>query len=185
MNYKPCSFSKLIKNYRDLDSKVAVVPTDTVIGVISKSPELIYQLKSRSPQKQLVLFINNIDTIKKLTPYELDILKEYWPGQLTIVKSKIAYRMPKSRKILKLISLTGPLYSSSANISGNQPIKKAKFAFEEFKDKLENIIVVKGKEKDNYPSTIVDFDNLSVLRRGRIDGQEVIDKLKIKSEEVQ
>jgi len=38
------------------------------------------------------------------------------------VKNGISYRMPNHQKLLQLISLTGPLYSSSANLSGQNTI---------------------------------------------------------------
>lgn len=182
MQFKPFSFRKLIKNYQQLDNKVAIIPTDTVMGVVSKSAELIYQIKNRPTNKWLVLFVNNFNDVIGLFPHEIEVIDEYWPGALTIVKNKKAYRMPDSKNILKLLSKTGPLYSSSANISGKPPIKNAKNAFNEFQNNIINILVIKGKEYDDYPSTIIDLDNLVVLRRGRIDGQEVIEKLKKHSE---
>ena len=127
----------------------------------------------------MVLFINDVDQIKTLSSNEKEVLKKYWPGQLTIIKNKEAYRVPASKKILSLIKRIGPLYSSSANLSGRTPIIKTIDTINEFGfDQLKNIYVVKGKQKDHYPSTIVDFDNLTVLRRGRVDGQKVLDDLK-------
>jgi tRNA A37 threonylcarbamoyladenosine synthetase subunit TsaC/SUA5/YrdC len=60
-----------------LNEKVFVVPTDTVVGLISKSPNLIYEIKNRSSSKKLILFVNKVQDIKNLTPIELGILKKY------------------------------------------------------------------------------------------------------------
>jgi L-threonylcarbamoyladenylate synthase len=86
--------------------------------------------------------------------------------------------MPAHKKLLNLLKNTGPLYSSSANISGKETIKKTIEASNEFREDLKDIFIIRGKERDYYPSTIVDFDKLVVLRRGRVDGQEVLDALK-------
>jgi L-threonylcarbamoyladenylate synthase len=86
--------------------------------------------------------------------------------------------VPKSRKLIKLVKKTGPLYSSSANISSKQPIKNTIDAFTEFEHNLDKIFVVKGKQHSPYPSTIVDFDNLTVVRCGIVDGRQIIKTLK-------
>jgi L-threonylcarbamoyladenylate synthase len=85
--------------------------------------------------------------------------------------------MPKHRRLLRLIKLTGPLYSTSANISGNKPIKKTIDAYDEFKNHLSKIVVIKGKQNNVYPSTIVNFDDFTILRRGNVDGQLIVKKL--------
>jgi tRNA A37 threonylcarbamoyladenosine synthetase subunit TsaC/SUA5/YrdC len=77
MKIKAYSFRKLIKNKSELVTKIAIVPTDTVIGVVSKTPELIYKIKGRSQDKKLVLFIHDTDQIKALLPIEKDVLSKY------------------------------------------------------------------------------------------------------------
>jgi L-threonylcarbamoyladenylate synthase len=178
---KPYSFRKLFKNIHEIDTKAIVIPTDTVIGIVAKKPELIYQIKNRPLDKQLVLFINDLSEVKGLLPHEEKILEKYWPGALTVIKNRISYRMPNSKNIMRLIKYSGPLYSSSANTSGGTPIKNTRDAIIEFQSCIYKIMIVKGKERDNYPSTIINLDDLTVLRRGRIDGLQIIEELKRES----
>lgn len=179
MKQKIYSFRKFLKNIYELNEKAIIIPTDTVIGILSKDPKLIYEIKKRPLDKPLVKFVNHISEIIDLLPHETKVLEKYWPGTLTIIKNEKAYRIPNSKKIWKLIQLTGPLYSSSANISNEPTITNTKQAARVFYSDVDKFVVIKGRSKDDYPSTIVDFDNFTILRRGRIDGQEVINDLKM------
>jgi tRNA A37 threonylcarbamoyladenosine synthetase subunit TsaC/SUA5/YrdC len=59
------------------NAKAIIVPTDTVMGIISKVPSLIYEIKNRPHYKKLILFVGNIDSVKGLTKLEKNILKKY------------------------------------------------------------------------------------------------------------
>ena len=157
---------------------VAVVETDTVMGLISLNPKLIYQIKERPTDKKLIFFINNINQVKDLSEQEKKVVSKYWPGGLTIIKNKISYRIPNNQKLLSLIKLTGPIYSSSANISGEAPIKNAIDACNVFKKHLSKLIIIKGSTKKNIPSTIIDLDNLKIIREGKYKGSEIVKQLR-------
>ena len=156
----------------------AIVETDTVMGLISLNPKLIYQIKQRPSNKKLILFIDSINQAKGLNEYEKKIISKYWPGSLTIIKNKISYRIPNNIKLLSLIKLTGPIYSSSANISGKHPIKDANDACNVFKNHLSKLIIIKGKTKSNIPSTIIDLDNFKIISEGEYKGSEIMKQLK-------
>ncbi len=157
---------------------VAVVETDTVMGVISLNSDLIYQVKLRPSEKKLVLFINDLNQIPGLSTKEINVLKHYVPGALTIIKNKVGYRIPNHENLLKLIALTGPIYSSSANISGQNPCVDINDATKIFKNQVDKIIFVEGKNLTNTPSTIIDLDQYKVLRNGVIDGLKILKELK-------
>ncbi|AGX88798.1 translation factor Sua5 [Mycoplasma parvum str. Indiana] len=77
--------------------------------------------------------------------------------------------MPNNPIILKLCEHLGPLYSTSANISGCKPIKnlrEAKYIFKTYRDKF--IIVYSGCPVSNIASTIYDYDRKEILREGEI-----------------
>lgn len=156
----------------------AVVQTDTVMGLISLNPKLIYEVKQRPSNKKLIFFVNNINQVKGLNHYEKSVISQYWPGGLTIIKNGISYRMPNDKHLLSLIKLTGALYSSSANISGSDPITDATQATKEFNKSLNKLLIVKGKTKSNIPSTIIDLDNFKIIREGVYQGKEIMKKLK-------
>ena len=116
-----------------------IFQTDTVpaIGCLPKFAKIIYEFKKRDRNKPLILMGSEhkqlIDFVHESAreDYE-DIASKYWPGALTIVipASKkdnsiltsfdftIGLRIPNSCIARNLIKETGPLLTSSANISG-------------------------------------------------------------------
>lgn len=172
-------------NFSEIDSicfelrnnKAAIVETDTVMGIISLSMKKIYEIKRRSHSKKIVLLINKIEYMKDLTNHEKRILEKYWPGALTVIKNGISYRIPNHKGLLKLLSNAGPLFCSSANISGKKPIKNHLEAKEHFKNHFYDLILIEGNQLNEFPSTIVDFDNKKVLRKGSIDGNKIVREL--------
>jgi len=116
-----------------------IFPTDTLpaIGCLPKFSKIIYEFKKRDKNKPLILMGSEY---KQLTNYVHDSAREdfenialtYWPGALTIVipssakedsilTSKdltLGLRIPNSYLAQSLLKETGPLLTSSANISG-------------------------------------------------------------------
>jgi len=116
-----------------------VFPTDTLpaIACLPKFSKIIYEFKKRDRNKPLILMgseyrelINYVhESAKK--DYE-NIASKYWPGALTMVipssenqtsilTSKdlsLGLRIPNSNMAQSLLKETGPLLTSSANISG-------------------------------------------------------------------
>ena len=116
-----------------------VFPTDTLpaIGCLPKFSNIIYEFKKRDRNKPLILMgseqkhlINYVHESAK-EDYE-NIASKYWPGALTIVipasekqttiltsnDLTIGLRIPNSFMAQSLMKETGPLLTSSANISG-------------------------------------------------------------------
>ena len=123
-----------------LESGLPIIfQTDTLpaIGCLPKYSKIIYEFKKRDKNKPLILMgsehkqlINYVhESAKK--DYE-NIASKYWPGALTMVvpASKKEYkfltsndfslglRIPNSNMARSLMKETGPLLTSSANISG-------------------------------------------------------------------
>ena len=116
-----------------------IFPTDTLpaIACLPKFSKIIYEFKKRKRNKPLILMGSDYkqlfnyvhESAKK--DYET-IASKYWPGALTIIipcsekqnvilTSKdltIGLRIPNSYMAQSLLSKTGPLLTSSANISG-------------------------------------------------------------------
>nr|WP_272941038.1 Sua5/YciO/YrdC/YwlC family protein [Mycoplasma suis] len=81
----------------------------------------------------------------------------------------MAYRMPNNPIIIKLCEHLGPLYSTSANISGCEPIKtlkEAKSVFREYRDQF--MIVNSGCVCSGINSTIYDYDKKEIIRAGEV-----------------
>jgi L-threonylcarbamoyladenylate synthase len=97
---------------------------------------------------------------------------------LTIIKHNISYRIPNHQKLLELISKVDFVYSSSANISGNNPILHTQDAINIFKKHNFDIVIVDGHQLGERPSTIIDLDRIKVLRIGTINPEPIIKQLK-------
>ena len=113
--------------------------TDTLpaIGCLPEYSELIYKIKKREKNKALILMGSEISQIFDYVHINArndfnDIAEKYWPGPLTMVipinekkklkigasNNTLGIRIPNSLMARSLISETGPLATSSANISG-------------------------------------------------------------------
>ena len=116
-----------------------IFPTDTLpaIGCLPKFSNIIYKFKKRDRNKPLILMGSEhkhlIDYVHESAKEDYEnIASKYWPGALTIVipasekQTKIltsndltlGLRVPNSHMAQSLLKETGPLLTSSANISG-------------------------------------------------------------------
>ena len=152
-----------------LNQKAVIIPTDTVIGIISKNQNLIYEIKNRPKSKKIITFLADHSQLKDLDESQKQFINEFWPGPVTIIKKGYSYRIPNDKYLLYILSKVGPLYSSSANISDHQPISSTIEADIEFnEDKFFNkLVVVEGHSNSDVPSTIVNLDKWEILRAGQ------------------
>ena len=125
---------------KTLNSGLPIIfPTDTLpaIACLPKFSNIIYEFKKRDRNKPLILMGSEnkhlIDYVHESAKKDYEnIASKYWPGALTIVipasekqtvnlTSKdltIGLRIPNSYIAQSLLRETGPLLTSSANISG-------------------------------------------------------------------
>ena len=116
-----------------------IFTTDTLpaIGCLPKFSNIIYKFKKRDKNKPLILMGSEhkhlVDYVHESAKedYE-DLASKYWPGALTIVipasekqtailtsnDLTLGLRIPNSYMAQSLMRDTGPLLTSSANISG-------------------------------------------------------------------
>ena len=116
-----------------------IFPTDTLpaIGCLPKFSNIIYEFKKRDRNKPLILMGSEykqlIDYVHESAKEDFkNIASKYWPGSLTIVipasekhtlnltsnDLTIGLRIPNSFMAQSILRKTGPLLTSSANISG-------------------------------------------------------------------
>ena len=116
-----------------------IFPTDTLpaIGCLPEFSNVIYKFKKRDKNKPLILMGSEqkqlIDYVHESAKKDYEnIASNYWPGALTMVipapekqtfilTSKdhtIGLRIPNTYMAQSLMKETGPLLTSSANISG-------------------------------------------------------------------
>ena len=116
-----------------------IFPTDTLpaIGCLPKFSNIIYKFKKRDRDKPLILMGSEhkqlIDYVHESAKEDYEnIASKYWPGALTMVVPAsekqtpiltsndftLGLRIPNSNMAQSLMRETGPLLTSSANISG-------------------------------------------------------------------
>jgi len=116
-----------------------IFPTDTLpaIGCLPKFSNIIYEFKKRDRDKPLILMGSEqeqlVDYVQESAKEDYEnIASKYWPGALTMVipasekqttiltsnDLTLGLRIPNSYMAQSLMRETGPLLTSSANISG-------------------------------------------------------------------
>lgn len=172
-------------------SLIGILPTDTIYGIhclaLNKSlVEKVYQIKQREINKPFVILISDIKQLLvfniTLTDRQKQFCSKYWPGRISMVfncdnsqfeylhrgQKKLAFRIPDNRLLQSIVSKTGPLISTSANLSGN-PVEDNIIKIEkELGSKVG--FYVDGGVLDNLPSTVVDLTEkeVKILREGAV-----------------
>ncbi|WP_127793001.1 L-threonylcarbamoyladenylate synthase [Agromyces sp. LHK192] len=189
--------------------QLVVLPTDTVYGLAADafSAEAVQRLldaKGRdrtSPPPVLIPGVPTLDGLARDIPESVRALvAAFWPGGLTVVlhahpslqwdlgetRGTVALRMPDHRIALELLSETGPLAVSSANLSGQPAASTAQAAVDMLGDSVavyldggaagESYEAV-GERPGDLSSTIVDAtgDHLRIVRAGVITREQLIE----------
>tara|TARA_B100000524_G_scaffold213070_1_gene111689 strand:+ start:65 stop:646 length:582 start_codon:yes stop_codon:yes gene_type:complete len=168
-----------------------IFPTDTLpaIGCLPKFSEIIYEFKNRDKNKPLILMgsehnqlIHYVHESAK-EDYE-NIASTYWPGALTMVIPSsgqvnnaltssdftLGLRVPNSHIAKSLIKETGPLLTSSANISGFKGSITAEGIALDFPS-LDILGPVPWKKCSGKASTIISWKNNGdwrLIREGEV-----------------
>ena len=156
---------------------VAIVPTETVVGLVAAESGLprVREIKGRDADKPIALLCASAEEAFRLAanvpPLAEQLADIYWPGPLTLVLDlpsggTIGVRVPAGRAVRGLLeSYGGPLYATSANISG----EPAPAALDEVNPRvLEAVdVVVSGQRGSDEASAVVDLSGGNVrLVRG-------------------
>jgi tRNA threonylcarbamoyl adenosine modification protein (Sua5/YciO/YrdC/YwlC family) len=158
-----------------LDGGVALLPTDTIYGLHAVATDdaavaRIANLKGRGDDKPFVVIAASAEQLRTFGADVPDALESVWPAPLTAVLRRgggtIAARVPDLAWLRKLLALTGPLVSTSANRSGDPPISSIDQLAKELAEDIDAALDIGAR--DGKPSTIVDFtgDAPRVLREG-------------------
>jgi len=166
-----------------------VVLTDTIYGIVGQAlgketVARIYRIKGRDQKKPFLILISSLKQLLlfgiNLEKGERKILKEYWPGRVSVVLScahkefhylhrggkSLAFRLPNNSELLKLIRETGPLVAPSANPEGQNPARNLREAREYFGDKIDFYLPSRRKPL-NKPSKIIEItqNKVKVIRK--------------------
>lgn len=154
---------------------VGIIPCDTIYGISStvteEGCERIYEIKKR-PQSKAFIVLMTKDQVKRsglIVPGDIFAL---WPCALTAVlayrdRTTLAVRVPDDKWLLSLLELSGPIYSTSVNISGDPSLLTFSDILPRFKDKVD-FIVKADITGEGRSSTLVDATKkpYRILRQG-------------------
>jgi L-threonylcarbamoyladenylate synthase len=166
------------------EGRVALVPTETVVGLVAAEPGLrrIEEIKQRDPGKPIALLCASAEEALALAsdvpPLARRLASLYWPGPLTLVLERpggetVGVRVPAGRVVRAVLAAYGgPLYATSANLSG----EPAPSGIEEVDPRVSEAVdlVVGGEGGSGEASAVVDLSGGRVrLLRATEDLSEV------------
>lgn len=169
---------------------VFVYPTETVYGIGGIVDNIrerrIIEAKKRPPSNPMIIAAGSIDDFEglglEMHASARALARRFWPGNLTlVVQSRTLGRKTGVRvsphPFLAALSplLKQPLYSTSANISGERYDGSPDAIFSIFSNSVD-FMVDAGPLPPSSPSTVVDFaDNgmPAIVREGAIPGEDV------------
>jgi L-threonylcarbamoyladenylate synthase len=180
-----------------LAGKIVSFPTDTVPALAVK-PELarqIFTLKQRSANKPLILMGASLaELLPYITGTEAELVlwqqvaQKFWPGALTLIlpasnrvaremnptdPNTIGIRVPNLAVARAILHQTGPLATTSANLSGQAPLVKMSAIEMAFPDVLvfdEQELNQQEQISSGLPSTVAKWTGTGwqILRQGSI-----------------
>jgi tRNA threonylcarbamoyl adenosine modification protein (Sua5/YciO/YrdC/YwlC family) len=175
-----------------LRGELVVLPTDTVygIGADAFNPDAVTAMltaKGRGRDMPSAVLVGTVRAaralVEDLGPYGQPLIDEFWPGGLTLVcratrslswdlgetKGTVAVRMPDHPVAIDLLTETGPMAVSSANLTGSPSATTAAEAREQLGDQVA-VYLDAGPCPGGTASTMVDLtaEMPRLLRRGAI-----------------
>lgn len=178
------------------DGLLVIFPTDTVYAIGARLSDdaimRLYLAKERPPDKAIPILLASADDLEKvaqpLTPQARRLVEKYWPGPLTLVVPKrdglpqrvsalptVGVRIPANKIARAIIQAAGGVLAvSSANISGNAPIRTAQEALAQMGEAVA-VIVDGGLCDQELASTVAALEGrtIQVVREGPISEAEL------------
>ncbi|WP_253303282.1 L-threonylcarbamoyladenylate synthase [Wolbachia endosymbiont of Phyllotreta cruciferae] len=167
-------------------------PTETVYALAcnaldNESIGKIYQIKKRSQNKPLSIFVSDIYNLTKIAKVKeryIDLINHFSPGPITYIlplknnnilpneffKDNIGIRIPDHPIAISILNkLKVPIVATSINISGEKSVCKANDIPQSIKQHL-SVVIEDDELVSGIESTIIDLteDKIKVLREGAI-----------------
>ncbi len=175
---------------------VGVLATDTLYGIVGsalskKTVARIYRLRKRNLKKPLIILIASIGDLAQFgvraNTQTKKLLNVVWPGKVSVIlpcprkrfayvhrgTQTLAFRIPKSASLKRLLQKTGPLVAPSANIEGMPPATTIKEAKKYFGTAVD--FYINAGKRVSAPSTIVVIEGGHIVIKRQ--GAGIVDKL--------
>ena len=171
--------------------RIVGIPTDTLYGLAADpfreaALEEIFVLKGRPAIKPLALLVADIEqamALAEFSEHANKLARDHWPGALTLIlprlqqtpewlgdrdRHTIGVRCPDHPAALELLSRTGPLAVTSANVSGLPAALDDDEARAYFGDAV--AVYIEGAAPGGVASTIIDVteEDPLTLRQGPV-----------------
>ena len=177
--------------------KPIIFQTDTLpaIGCMPKYSQIIYKVKKRDKNKALILMGSQIQQVLDYVDNEArddfaKVAERFWPGPLTLIipikknkslnfisnENTLGIRIPNSLIARSLLLETGPLATSSANISGLETSFDAESVSKDLPG-VDLLGPIPWEECSGLGSTIISWSKdgkWKLIREGQLPLSEII-----------
>lgn len=166
---------------------IIAYPTDTTYGIgcsilCKKSIERIYQIKMRERSKPFSFICSSLSEVShyaRVSNASFKLLKRYLPGPYTFVleatrevpdllltrQKTVGIRIPDNRICLDIVTALGnPIITTSANISGEDPVGDPSIISDTFGNQLD-FVIDGGILATDVSSVVSLIDDLPVVLR--------------------
>lgn len=192
--YQSNDYKKIVEDL--LKGEVVGFPTETVYGlaIVYNSKEAfdkIYQIKQRSITKPISAMVANKEVLKNIAVVDKrasQVVDNLMPGSITVILpakdnllehvtfnlNTIGVRIPTNETALRILSeINIPLLVTSANISNEPSLLKAKDVYSKFNGKIASLI--DEDAINGVASTVVDLTKkpIKILREGPISKERI------------
>jgi L-threonylcarbamoyladenylate synthase len=174
--------------------KIVLLPSDTIYGLSvradsAKAINSLRRFKGREGKKPFLILVSSLAMAKKylmISPSQSEYLKRIWgprqrpttvilkdkkllPRSLNIKEDSLAVRLPKNEFLVKIIrSLGQPLVSTSANLSGLEPLQDVKDIEKSLGQKRPHLIIAGKNKPGRRPSRLIDlrcYPEIKIIRK--------------------
>jgi L-threonylcarbamoyladenylate synthase len=183
---------------------LVVLPTETVYGVAARPDDpaataRLFEAKRRPPGLSIPVLAPDPSSawhFGRRSAWAGALAERFWPGPLTMILRRteasqpwhlgdqsdtIGLRVPAHALAQALMTRSGPLAATSANLSGHPPMEEPAALTETFGDQVAVYLVLgPGRATPGgIPSTVVDLAEESprILREGAVDRRRVLGAL--------
>jgi len=177
---------------------VIAFPTETVYALGAdvmnqRAVQKVFRLKKRIIRRPVAIFLSKPEDLEKLvkeiTPSASKLIKEFWPGPLTLIfrsksgqmtyltgeEGKLGVRVSSSKFVQSLLIETRtPLTATSANLAGKPEPVSAELVLSYFDGEID-LVINGGHSYSAIPSSVADVSEEIpiLLREGRIPYEEL------------
>ena len=157
------------------DGEVGIFPCDTIYGLCGLADDEIadrlYEIKKRPQSKSFITLMTLEQVEESGLSVPADIISR-WPAPLTAIVSDTdgstkAVRVPSDDFVLSILSVSGPIVSTSVNISGEKSLLSFQDILPVFSESVD-FIVNAPSVKGVLASTLIDatVSPYKILRKG-------------------